>query len=312
VFRGVRQLRTTALATALAVWLGGCASLGIADPDNQPITGSAEEAFASSRTDPTAGDDVLVGLAFSGGGTRAAAFAHGVLSEIDQTTVRTRTGTHSLLDSVGFVSGVSGGSVTAAYYGLKKRAALADFREKFLIRNAEAGLNTSVDPLSLVKALGGGVNDVKVFSRWLNENLFDGATFYRASRPPGATATDYGVLQGGLQNDPKKLLPPIAHESTVKTGLSHTSGTISMGRNAPGTATADWFICIGDQTYLDADPKDPKANPGFAAFGRVTEGLEVAEKILGQPVNPKLGTGAMKGEMLAKPVKILKVVRVKA
>ena len=156
-----------------------------ADPDNQPITGNAEEAFASSRTDPTAGDDVLVGLAFSGGGTRAAAFAHGVLQEIDQTTVRTRTGTHSLLDSVGFVSGVSGGAVTAAYYGLKKRAALADFREKFLIRNAEEGLDTSVGPLSLVKALGGGVNDVKVFSRWLNENLFEGATFADFRKTPG-------------------------------------------------------------------------------------------------------------------------------
>jgi NTE family protein len=185
VFRGVRHLRTFAPAAALAVWLGGCASLGIADPDNQPITGSAEEAFASSRTDPTAGDDVLVGLAFSGGGTRAAAFAHGVLTEIDQTTVRTRNGTHSLLDSVGFVSGVSGGAVAAGYYGLKKRAALADFREKFLIRNAEAGLNTNVDPLSLVKALGGGVNDVKIFSRWLNENLFEGATFADFRKTPG-------------------------------------------------------------------------------------------------------------------------------
>lgn len=185
VFRGVRHLYRIAPAAALAVWLGGCASLGIADPDNQPITGNAEQAFASSRTDPTAGDDVLVGLAFSGGGTRASAFAHGVLLEIDQTTVRTRTGAHSLLDSVGFVSGVSGGAVTAAYYGLKKRAALADFRERFLIRNAEAGLNTSVDPLSLVKALGGGVNDVKVFSRWLNDNVFDGATFADFRKTPG-------------------------------------------------------------------------------------------------------------------------------
>jgi NTE family protein len=185
VFRGVRHLRRIAPAAVLAVWLGGCASLGIADPDNQPITGNAEQAFAASRTDPNAGDDVLVGLAFSGGGTRAAAFAHGVLLEIDQTTVRTRSGTHSLLDSVGFVSGVSGGAVTAAYYGLKKRPALADFREKFLIRNAEAGLNTSLDPLSLVKALGGGVNDVKVFSRWLNENVFEGATFADFRKTPG-------------------------------------------------------------------------------------------------------------------------------
>ena len=99
--------------------------------------------------------------------------------------MRTRTGTHSLLDSVGFVSGVSGGAVTAAYYGLKKRAALADFREKFLIRNAEEGLNTSVDPISLVKALGGGVNDVRTFSRWLDKNLFEGATFADFRKTPG-------------------------------------------------------------------------------------------------------------------------------
>ena len=65
MFRGIRHLRAVAPATALAVWLGGCASLGISDPDNQPITGSAQEAFASSRTDPIAGDDVMVGLAFS-------------------------------------------------------------------------------------------------------------------------------------------------------------------------------------------------------------------------------------------------------
>jgi NTE family protein len=183
---GVSKLvRQAAPAAALAVWLAGCASLGSRDPTNQPLSGSAAEAFATSRQDPTAGDDVLVGLAFSGGGTRAAAFAHGVLQELDQTTVRTRSGTHSLLDSVGFVSGVSGGSVAAAYFGLKKREALSDFREKFLLRNAEEGLNTSIDPVSLVRALGGGVNDVRVLSRWLDDNLFKGATFADFRKTPG-------------------------------------------------------------------------------------------------------------------------------
>jgi len=202
---------------------------------------------------------------------------------------------------------------------LSKRAILAALPAALVARtawaqpaNPKVKIETPEGDITLELFADKAPVTVANFLKYVDRHLFDGATFYRASRPPGATATDYGVLQGGLQNDPKKLLPPIAHESTVKTGLSHTSGTISMGRNAPGTATADWFICIGDQTYLDADPKDPKANPGFAAFGRVTEGLEVAEKILGQPVNPKLGTGAMKGEMLAKPVKILKVVRVKA
>ena len=183
--RSRKLLRNAAPATALAVWLAGCASLGVSDPTNQPLAGSAAQAFASSRQDPTAGDDVLVGLAFSGGGTRASAFAHGVLQELDQTTVRTRTGTHPLLDSVGFVSGVSGGAVTAAYFGLKKREALSDFREKFLMRNAEERLNTSVDPVSLVRALGGGVNDARTFARWLDENLFKGATFADFRKSPG-------------------------------------------------------------------------------------------------------------------------------
>src|SRR5262249_44803849 len=132
-----------------------------------------------------AGDDVLVGLAFSGGGTRAAAFAHGVLSEIDQTTIRSRNGTHSLINNVGFVSGVSGGSVAAAYFALKKRDAGTDFREKFLIRNAEEGISTSVDPVNLMRAMGGGVNDVRTFSNWLNANLFNGATFADFRKEPG-------------------------------------------------------------------------------------------------------------------------------
>jgi NTE family protein len=182
----VSLLRTFAPAVALAVSLAGCGSLAVSDPVNQPITGSAESAFAASRSDPTAGDDILVGLAFSGGGTRAAAFGFGVLQEIDQTSVHSRVGTHSLLDSVGFVSGVSGGAVLTGYYGLKKRAALADFREKFLLRNAEEGLDTSLNPVSLVKAFsGGGANDVRTFSNWLDANLFNGATFADFRKTPG-------------------------------------------------------------------------------------------------------------------------------
>jgi peptidyl-prolyl cis-trans isomerase A (cyclophilin A) len=142
----------------------------------------------------------------------------------------------------------------------------------------------------------------------VDKGLFNGATFYRSSQPQGYTADDYGSIQGGLQNDPKKVLPPIPHEPTTKTGLHHTTGTISMGRHAPGTAQSDWFICVGDMSYLDADPKDPK-NPGFAAFGHVVSGMEVVKKILVMPRDPNKGEGVMKGEMLKAPVKILKVTR---
>jgi len=148
------------------------------------------------------------------------------------------------------------------------------------------------------------------YLKYVDRSLFDGASFYRASKPPNYAPNDYGVIQGGLQNDPKKVLPPVAHEPTSQTGIKHLNGTISMGRHAPGSAQADWFIVIGDQDYLDADPKDPKKTPGFAAFGRVVEGLDVAQKILGLPVDPKAGVGAMKGEMLVKPVRIRSVRRV--
>ena len=150
------------------------------------------------------------------------------------------------------------------------------------------------------------------YLRYVDRGLFNGATFYRASRPPGYTAVDYGSIQGGLQNDPAKVLPPIAHEPTTRTGLKHGDGTISMGRHAPGTAQADWFITLGDMSYLDADPKNPRANPGFAAFGQVVEGLDVVKTIIALPVDPNRGEGAMKGEMLVRPVRITRISRVAA
>jgi peptidyl-prolyl cis-trans isomerase A (cyclophilin A) len=148
------------------------------------------------------------------------------------------------------------------------------------------------------------------YLKYVDRGLFSGGACYRASKPKGYAGADYGLVQCGLQNDPRKVLPPIAHESTVKTGLTHgKDGVISMGRHAPGTAQADWSIMLGDMSYLDADKKNPAANPGFAAFGQVVEGLEVIRKIIVLPTDPNRGEGAMKGEMLVKPVRITKVSR---
>ncbi|MBX3485008.1 peptidylprolyl isomerase [Phenylobacterium sp.] len=148
------------------------------------------------------------------------------------------------------------------------------------------------------------------YLKYVDRGLFNGAACYRASKPKGYAGNDYGLVQCGLQNDPKKVLPPIAHESTIKTGLTHgKDGVISMGRHAPGTAQADWSIMLGDMSYLDADRKNPAANPGFAAFGQVVEGLEVIRKIIVLPTDPVKGEGAMKGEMLIRPVRITRVSR---
>jgi NTE family protein len=168
-----------------AVLLGGCVA-GIVrnDPVNQPLTAmaSATLPLTTVREIETVDNDIVVGLAFSGGGTRAAAFSFGVLQELDNIGIRGRAGTASLLDRVDFVTGVSGGSVTAAYFGLKKRAALDDFRERFLLRNAEEILTTDVNLLTLSRGLEGGINDATRFPKWLDENLLEGATFSALKR----------------------------------------------------------------------------------------------------------------------------------
>ena len=137
------------------------------------------------------------------------------------------------------------------------------------------------------------------FLRYVDAKRFDGITFYRAMK------VDWGggLIQAG-QRLPAKLYPPIAHEPTTQTGLSHTEGTISMARFAPGSATADFSIMVGDMTGLDANPKATGDNAGFAAFGKVVEGMDVVKAILAAPTSDA-GEGVMKGQMLAAPVKIL-------
>jgi peptidyl-prolyl cis-trans isomerase A (cyclophilin A) len=139
------------------------------------------------------------------------------------------------------------------------------------------------------------------FLAYVDAHKFDGESFYRAM-PYGKG----GLVQGGVTSDARKLLKPVAHEPTTATGIHNVAGTISMANGGPGTATSDFFIMTVDLPALDATATDP----GFAAFGHVVEGMDVVEKILHAPVSPTKGEGAMKGQMLEPPVKIVKVSRV--
>ncbi|CAM5369828.1 Patatin OS=Afipia felis OX=1035 GN=BN961_01153 PE=4 SV=1 [Afipia felis] len=177
----VRAVLGSLSACALLI---GCATIQN-DPVNLPgtppnLANSLGPAFEES----TSADETIIGLSFSGGGTRAAAYAFGVLSEMERIPMRGARG--PMIDRVEFISGVSGGSVTAAYYGLKKKAGLADFREKFLLRNAEEDLQTNLSLATLGRAFAGGINDSTGFPRWLDANLFHGATFgeFRAIGKP--------------------------------------------------------------------------------------------------------------------------------
>lgn len=141
------------------------------------------------------------------------------------------------------------------------------------------------------------------FLRYVEEDRFDGIVFYRAMRLDWGEQPN-GLIQGGAQNDPDRLLPDIPHEPTTQTGLSHTRGAVSMAMGEPGTANGDFSIMLGDQSGLDADPEaeDPVWRNGYAVFGYVVEGMDVVEAIHAAPIDPDKGGDWMRGEILADPV----------
>lgn len=147
------------------------------------------------------------------------------------------------------------------------------------------------------------------FLRYVDTKRFDGIVFYRAMRLAWGDQPN-GLIQTG-QRDPRLRFPPIVHEPTSRTGVLHKAGAISMARNAPGTASADFSILLSDMPSLDADPAatDPERLAGYAAFGHVVSGMEVAKAIWDAPLSQTLGEGAMRGQMLEKPVKVLTVRR---
>ena len=148
------------------------------------------------------------------------------------------------------------------------------------------------------------------FLHYVDTHRFDGQNFYRAMHVPDANGADGGLIQGGITTDARKLYPPIAHEPTTQTGLHNVTGAISMANNGAGTARADFFIMLSDQPGLDANGPGGDAS-GFAAFGHVTEGMDVVRKIWTSPVSPTKGEGALKGQMLDPKIQIIKVERVK-
>lgn len=145
------------------------------------------------------------------------------------------------------------------------------------------------------------------FLRYVDENRYEGGVFYRALRL--GFAPDKGLLQGGLNGIETKALPPIAHEPTSETRLSHTDGAVSMARNEPGSATGDFFIIVGNVSTLDANRSAP-GDPGFAVFGRVVEGMDVVRKILAAPKSTTEGEGFMVGQMLEPRIRIVSAQRV--
>jgi len=137
------------------------------------------------------------------------------------------------------------------------------------------------------------------FLAYVDKQWLDGQPFYRAMPYGGG-----GLIQGGVR-DGAKQLPPIVIETTATTGLRNTAGAIVMANAGPGTTRSDFFILTTDVPAFDATATEV----GFAAFGRVVEGMDVVQAILASPRSPTKGDGVMKGQMLEPEVKLRKARR---
>jgi peptidyl-prolyl cis-trans isomerase A (cyclophilin A) len=144
------------------------------------------------------------------------------------------------------------------------------------------------------------------FLRYVDGGKYDGGSFFRAARTPGAPKE--GTIVGDA-NPRAHPFAPIPHESTSRTGLRHTAGTISLGRFAPGSATSTFFICASPEPSYDAHPGARGDNLGFAAFGQVVDGMGVVRKILAAHTSTKSPFPEQKGQWLEPPIPILNMRR---
>ncbi len=141
------------------------------------------------------------------------------------------------------------------------------------------------------------------FLRYVDGGHYNGGRFHRTVTPDNQPddAVRIEVIQAGVNPNRPGDYGPIPLERTSQTGLAHRDGTISMARREPDSATSDFFICLGDQPELDYGGARNPDGQGFAAFGRVVDGMDVARTIQRRPAQ---------GQALTPPVAILSARRV--
>ena len=166
----------------------------------------------------------------------------------------------------------------------------------------QVAIDTSLGRIVLALDQGRAPLTTANFLKYVDTHRFDGQNFYRAMK-----IGEGGLIQGGITTDARKMLPPVAHEPTSRTGIKNVAGTIAMANAGPGTARSDFFIMTVDVPQFDATASEI----GFAAFGHVVEGMDVVKAIFAAPTSPTKGEGVMKGQMLDPQVKILRATRFK-
>lgn len=153
-------------------------------------------------------------------------------------------------------------------------------------KNPHILINTQLGDIEVELFPDQAPKTVKAFLSFIDSGFYTKSSFYRVLKAEELpTDNNTGIIQGGIwQTKPEQkiLIRGIEHESTKQTGLTHESGTISLARTTPGSATTEFFICIGDQTPLDFGRRGTEDGQGFSAFGKVFKGMHIVRKIQAQ------------------------------
>lgn len=184
----------------MIVMLAGCSTSGVID--NPPkktsdLSGYSWYDWVKRKHD----SDLAILISFSGGGTRAAALAYGVLRGVKNTTLMVDGKSVRMLDEIDYISSVSGGSFTAAYFGLHGDGIFETFEDDFLVRNVESDLFRGVfNPIEWFRPGG----RTEMAARYYDEHIFHGATFADINKDGpliiiNASGLDSGVRFSFLQ-----------------------------------------------------------------------------------------------------------------
>ncbi|MGW8270444.1 MAG: patatin-like phospholipase family protein [Burkholderiales bacterium] len=266
----IRRWRTALLLVTL---LSGCASTAVVQnppsASTAPPTGYSLSAWSRSERP----DDILLNLAFSGGGTRAAALSYGVLKALRDTEVTLGGQPRRLLDEVDAITSVSGGSFTAAYYGLYGDRTFTDFERVFLRRDVEQALiSRIVSPASMLDSAGRTESAIKDY----DENVFHGATYADLAKANGplivinASDLGHGVRFSFLQEYfsllCSELMPfPVARAVAASSAVPVLFSPVVV-RNYPdcGSTPPPWLAALRERSV--GDERTTQLVDGLASY----------------------------------------------
>lgn len=261
----ITALRQIYIISIVSLLISGCASYGVIENqkiDNATYGNNVYSVDAFNHR--LSGKDTLVILAFSGGGSRAAALSYGVLAELNQTIVGPENSKRVLIDDVGLISAVSGGSFTAAYYGLHGKETFNHFEPRFLKKNIETALiNNVLNPIHWF----GRKSRTEYAIQHYDKEVFNGATFKDMLRPDrpmiliNATDLSKGVRFSFMQEYFNLLCSDLTNFSISRAVAASSAVPLLFNpvvvKNHAGCADKipEWLISAKDKARTDPEQK---------------------------------------------------------